>query len=170
MSCCSSGVQSKSSHSAAQVPAGLLEKPVTLSYGNRHLRAGFHITEAKASTIKSLDCGSNRHIWNETVIQLLDVEGPEEGRMPASKFNHILEKAGLRLEDAQVGQVVFEIGRPDEAMQLFTFAGVQIETDKVAIKTHPKLAVCKPASLRGLSSEGKACCGNAKSTANQCCT
>ncbi len=167
MSCCSSNIKIKASPD--QALTGQMEKPVTLSYGNRQIRAGFHITEAKASAITSLDCGSNRHNWNETIIQLLDIDGPEDGRMSASKFVHILEKAGLRLEDAQAGQIIFEIGGPDEAMQLYDFAGMQVGADHVEIKTLPRLAMCKPIAARPSATKNMGCCGKPYQPDSMCC-
>jgi Family of unknown function (DUF6428) len=166
MTCCSSknhAILDKTS------PTAQMERPVELSYGDRRLRAGFHITEAKTSSITSLDCGSNRHSWRETTIQLLDVDGPESGRMSGSKFVHILEMAGLRLDALPDGELIFEIGRTDEAMQLFDFAGVQMEGEKVVIKTRPRTALCKPAATGSISQETGACCGPPRSDKSSCC-
>jgi Family of unknown function (DUF6428) len=170
MECCSSQIEGKPSlPDAAATAASHLEKPVTLVYGDRHIRAGFHITEAKTCTIKSLDCGSNRHAWNETIIQLLDLDGPESGRMAADKFIHILGKAEVRLDEIQAGQIIFEIGRPDEAMQLFDFVGIQIGVDGVAIKTHPRLAVCKPAAVQPSSANSEGYCATPGNAGGSCC-
>jgi Family of unknown function (DUF6428) len=169
MSCCTNSTKENSTALPHLNVARKTDLPVSLDYGDRQIGAGFHITEAKICAITSLDCGSKNHSWKETVIQLLDIEGPEDERMTVGKFTHILEKAGLDLNNLDSGHVIFEIGKGDEAMQLYSFEGLQIAGENVLIKTQPRLAVCKPSLAKNSAPSSGKCCGSQMNPSNERC-
>jgi hypothetical protein len=146
----------------------LNEVRVAMHYRGRQLQAGFHITEIKHATIQSLDCAAGRDAWDEVVIQLLDVEGPEEGRMSARKFISILGRSGVDLSNANRSTVVLEVGRPDEAMQIFELVGIHEANGMAHLTTQPRQAVCKP-SLRALDLTQTSPSGSCATATSSCC-
>jgi Family of unknown function (DUF6428) len=170
MTCCASPVKITDS-AAIQIQSPLLSatlKPVRLRYGDRELRAGFHVTEVKKHNVQSIDCGARQHDWLETTVQLLDTEGPEGARMQAGKLAGIFLKAGVDPAYAETKPIVFEIARPGEALQLFDFAGIQEHDDHVAVLVNNRQAVCKP-GLVAKAETASACCGGAKTGSGACC-
>ncbi len=141
-------------------------KPVRMPYGGRELQAGFHITEVKRQRIESIDCAARLDGWTETVIQLLDIDGPPEVRMSASKFHGILAKSGVALGE---GPVIVEVGRPGEAMQLYDLVGIVEEAEWLRLDVSPRQAVCKPA-IKMLDIQSLSCCGSGQATGSACCS
>lgn len=164
MTCCSSPNQQSPKAQAElaiadlSLPQDKLALPMSIIYGEREIQSGFHITEVKRAVISAMDCGANRESWGETVIQLLDVDGPEASRMTAGKFVSILSKAGVEFSSANQQPIVFELARPGEGLQLHDFKGIREEGDRMIAVTHPREALCKPA-LKMKPSQSKSCCG-----------
>jgi len=46
-----------------------------IDYGGRTIRPGYHVTEVKAGSFGTLDCGGNPDAWRETILQVEDL-GP----------------------------------------------------------------------------------------------
>ena len=173
MTCCTSPAQTSTQNTAypiIEIVSGISpgQKPVTVHYGDRAMMAGFHITEVKHAHIRSMDCAAAVDSWDEVIIQLLDIDGPEDGRMSARKFAAIMAKAGVDIAAPGRTPIVFEIARPGEAMQLHEFAGLQEEQGIVRIATQQRQAVCKP-ELKTAKNESAACCSDGTVGASGCC-
>jgi hypothetical protein len=53
---------------------GHADKVLVLAYGDgQQVQAGYHITEVKAGSFVTLDCGGNPDAWRETVLQVEDI-------------------------------------------------------------------------------------------------
>lgn len=147
------------------------DKPLVFHYGGRMIASGYHVTEVKAARLSSLDCGANPEAWNETVIQLWDVEEEGAVHMSAGKFLGILAEVAKRVAVDGHGLLVFEAGGGGDPMRIFTVGLVTPRGDHVEVTLAPRPATCKPrergleamrptkASCRGPSSAKSACCG-----------
>jgi hypothetical protein len=164
MSCCTSQTVAPRAQTGA-FTTNYHGKPVRMTYGGRELLAGFHITEVKRMKVEAMDCGANRDGWTETVIQLLDIDGPDSSRMTADRFEKIIRQTGNSLSE---GKVIIEVGRPGEAMQLFDVIGFSEAEDHVILAVNPRQAVCKPA-FKLLNLPQNACCGTEKAAGASCC-
>ncbi len=57
---------------------GHADKVLVLAYGDgQQVQAGYHITEVKAGSFVTLDCGGNPDAWRETVLQVEDIPRPK---------------------------------------------------------------------------------------------
>ena len=55
------------------------------------INQGYHVTEVKHASIKSMDCGRRADAWEEIIIQLLDGQASSaQGFMSTSKFTSIV--------------------------------------------------------------------------------
>ncbi len=61
---------------------------------DKFVRANYHITEVKNTTIDSVDCGSGTDFWKETVVQLWESPDEKEKKefMTVKKALAILDK------------------------------------------------------------------------------
>ena len=51
------------------------------------IHGGYHLTELKAASFDTVDCGAEKNQWNETIVQLWVPEDEENGEfMTAQKF------------------------------------------------------------------------------------
>jgi Family of unknown function (DUF6428) len=53
---------------------------------------GYHLTELKAATLQTVDCGGQLNNWTETVVQLWGPPEADNGYMTAAKFLQIFDK------------------------------------------------------------------------------
>lgn len=79
---------------------GHADKALVLTYGGgRHVQAGYHVTEVKASSFVTLDCGGNPDAWRETVLQVEDIPLTKgSAPMTVAKFQSILGKVGSKVQ------------------------------------------------------------------------
>jgi hypothetical protein len=45
------------------------------------VHAGYHLTELKAASFDTVDCGAQKNRWNETIVQLWVPEEQENGEV-----------------------------------------------------------------------------------------
>ncbi|MFT3987460.1 DUF6428 family protein [Aestuariivirga sp.] len=136
------------------------ERPLLIEYAGRTIQPGYHVTEVKAGSFVTLDCGGAPDGWNETVLQVEDLPLEASGRpMTARRFKAILAKAASMLELDMASRMTFEVGRPDEAMRIFDVRSVRAEPTAVWISLAPRPAVCKPRHREALNVSLNCCSG-----------
>jgi len=151
--------------------------PLIFVYGGKAIAAGYHVTEVKAAQLSSLDCGANPESWNETIIQLWDIESDGATHMKVAKFLGILSQVERRATLDPKALLIFEAGDSANPMQVFTVGNIVAISDHVEVLLAPRPATCKPRD-RGLESalsltapaESKSCCGPKSSAKAACCS
>jgi hypothetical protein len=151
--------------------------PLVFVYGGRTISAGYHVTEVKAAQLSSLDCGANPESWNETIIQLWDVDSGGGEHMKVGKFLGILSQVERRVAIDPEALLIFEAGDSANPMQVFTTGSIAVTSNQVEVTLAPRPATCKPRD-RGLEKElataksvqPTACCSSRSSTKAACCT
>ena len=129
---------------SALAPHG--DRALVVTYADRTIRPGFHVTEVKAGSFVTLDCGGNPDTWRETVLQLEDLPADDTtpDYMAVAKFAAILAKVGEKVTLDPEARVTFELGRPGEAMRVMEPEGLAIEPGRVVLQLTPRAAICKP--------------------------
>lgn len=138
------------------------DKPLVFDYEGRDIERGYHVTEVKAGTFASLDCGANPESWRETVIQLWDIAG-EAGstHMPAGKFLAILRKVAAKVPLDGQARLTFEVSDGGSAMQLYAASAVRPDGEVVRVSLTHRPAICKPRDRFWLEQTAKASsCGS----------
>jgi len=143
------------------------ELPLSIEYADRIVRPGFHVTEVKAGSFTTLDCGGNPDAWQETVLQVEDI--PLEGdnvRMTAGKFRAILAQVDKKVRLNHDARLTIEIGRPGEAMRVFDVADISIHVDRAVLALGERAAICKP--RHRAAQAASACCSPATMASGRC--
>lgn len=154
--------------SLAQVLAALAPHdgaPLALVYedGTR-VRSGYHVTEVKAGSFVTVDCGGNPDAWNETVLQVEDLPETRDGRsMTVGKFRSILAKVGSKVPLDMEARLTLEVSRPGEPMRVHDVAGIAVEGEQAVMRLIARPAICKPrhraaAACCAPATVGSACC------------
>jgi hypothetical protein len=61
--------------------------------GNGHaVHAGYHLTELKAASLDTVDCGGQANRWQETIVQLWVPPNADDNYMTTGKFLKIFDK------------------------------------------------------------------------------
>lgn len=148
---------------------GHAEKPLVIEYADRVVQPGYHVTEVKAGSFTTLDCGGNPDAWQETVLQVEDIPSAD-GRlmMTAGKFRSILAQVDRKVRLNHDARLTIEIGRPGEAMRVFDVADVSIDADQAVLTLGVRAAICKPRH-RAQQAEAATSCCSPTTKASGCC-
>ena len=148
------------------------DKTLTIAYADRMVQPGYHVTEVKAGSFTTLDCGANADAWQETILQVEDIPG-EVGRvqMTVGKFRRILDQVDRKVRLNADARLTFEIGRPDEPMRVFDVAAVRVDGAMARLELGPRAAICKPRHRTAIAEAASAsnCCAPETTAAKSCC-
>src|SRR5437016_6255088 len=61
------------------------------------IHAGYHLTEIKAASYDTVDCGGQGNRWSETVLQLWVPEEADDDYMTAGKFIRIFDSVRAKI-------------------------------------------------------------------------
>lgn len=137
-------------------------KALVIEYAGRTIQRGYHVTEVKAGSFVTLDCGGNPDQWRETILQVEDVAAAAEAEfMPVSKFRAILDQVAARIALDPSARLTFEVGLPDTPMQVFDIDTLRVGTDRVVLCLASRPAICKPRHRADQEAALSACCGSA---------
>ena len=135
-------------------------KRLVLGYAGQLVQPGYHVTEVKAGSFVTLDCGGNPDAWRETILQVEDLpasaETPEH--MPVSRFVAILDKVAQRVPLDRDARLTFEVGAPGQPMQVFDVETLRIEAERIVIQLGARAAICKPRHRAQQEAAASACC------------
>ncbi|WP_099868063.1 DUF6428 family protein [Pararhizobium haloflavum] len=136
------------------------DKALVLAYGDgRQVQSGYHITEVKAGSFVTLDCGGNPDAWREAILQVEDIPLTQgSAPMTVAKFRSILGQVGSKIQLDLDARLTWEVSRPGEPMQIYDVAGIEFETDQAIVRLTPRPAICKPRH-RAQPEGVPACCG-----------
>ncbi len=146
------------------------DKALVIAYGGRTIRPGYHVTEVKAGSFVTLDCGGNPDAWRETILQVEDhaPEG-EQAFMGVGKFKGILEQVGKRVALDPDARLTFEVGAPAVPMQVFDVDALHVGTEQIVLQLGARPAICKPRHRAAGHAEATPCCGSSARKASSCC-
>lgn len=143
------------------------DKKLVFAYDGRDVRPSYHVTEVKTGSFRALDCGANAERWNETFIQLWDIEEESRGHMPVAKFLAIIGKVGEAVGFDADAKLTFEVSDGVKPMQIFRAERIDIgEEVRVTLSARP--SSCKPRDRWLAEQTASSCCGTAKP--QPCCS
>jgi len=161
------------------------QMPVKFLFGDSVINPGYHITEIKHATIKSVDCGKSSDIeyWDEISVQLLDgAKNSTQGHMSASKCLGIINTALQLLSAESDARLFFEYAPNNGPLVKLHIDSVKRTDDAYIIILDSEHAVCKPfqrAKAASLNSEfpsraleqplASGCCASAGTPSHRTC-
>ncbi|GHG10105.1 hypothetical protein GCM10017783_23260 [Deinococcus piscis] len=127
--------------------------------GNTLVPAGYHVTEIKAVTVDSVDCGGRKNAWQGTVVQLMDGTPAEarQGFMLTQKFLDIYDRVSGQIPVQDAAVLRFEYGNLSTPAMQYHFMGVEVQAARVVAEVQPPGVMCK---ATGVSSTQGQCCGS----------
>ncbi len=142
------------------------DKSLIIDYADRRVQPGYHVTEVKAGSFTTLDCGSNPDSWQETILQIEDIPADADRTYTtAGKFAAILAQVDRRVRLNAEARLTVEIGFPDEPMRIFDVARIAIDGNAAILELGARPAICKP--RHRAAQQAAACCS--PSTTSACC-
>jgi hypothetical protein len=123
--------------------AGHKDKSLIFNYEGRDVRPSYHVTEVKTGSFRALDCGANAEHWNETFIQLWDIEEDSRGHMAVWKFLAIIGKVGEAVGFDADAKLTFEVSDGVRPMQIYRAERIET-TGAVRVYLSARPSSCKP--------------------------
>lgn len=153
--------------------------PLVFRAGNESVAPGYHLTEVKAVSYRTMDCGALAHNWTESQFEIWvpksEKEGESRGHMPANKFLHIVDRVqkDVHLDDTSEARIFASFG--NFPASLYTIAGINAENNMLIVDLNPDLARCKSrerreaAATAGSSVGGCGCSSKIEESAEVSC-
>jgi Family of unknown function (DUF6428) len=121
------------------------------------IHGGYHLTELKAATFDTVDCGGQKNRWHETIVQLWVPEDEESDEfMTADKFLSIYDRVSGMIALDPEAEIRFEYGDENFVPSNYHVAKVTKLADTIRVELRPPQATCKARDRR---EAGAACCG-----------
>ena len=120
------------------------------------IHGGYHLTELKAASFDTVDCGAQKNQWNETIVQLWVPEEQENGEfMTAAKFLSIYDKVARLISLDVTAEIRFEYG--DENFPSSDYHVEKISENEAELRVQLRLpqTTCKARDRR---ESGTGCC------------
>ncbi|MGE3831467.1 MAG: DUF6428 family protein [Parvibaculaceae bacterium] len=138
------------------------QKKLVFSYDGKSVKPGYHVTEVKTGRFDAIDCGANPEQWEETFIQLWDIDGESASHMAAAKFSAIMRKVAQSVKIDPEGKLTFEVSDGVKPMQIYRADKLSTDAERVMIELSARPSSCKPRD-RWLDPAPRvsACCGKA---------
>ncbi|GAA5512333.1 hypothetical protein Dcar01_01047 [Deinococcus carri] len=142
-------------------------------HGERLVPPGYHVTEVKAVTVESMDCGGKANAWRETIIQLMDgsAEEAQAGFMTNRKFLAIYDRVVKHISVRDEAEVRFEYGNSVTSAMQYHVTHIEPQAERVIVHLRTPGVQCKAGDACGqptTSAEaedacapGSGCCGPA---------
>jgi uncharacterized protein DUF6428 len=121
------------------------------------IHGGYHLTELKAASFDTVDCGAQKNQWNETIMQLWVPEAEENGEMmTAAKFLSIYEKVARLISLDLAAEIRFEYGDENFPPSNYHVEKISENETELGVQLRLPQMTCKARDRRQSSA---ACCG-----------
>ena len=117
------------------------DRALVFEMDNQRIKPGYHVTEIKAVSTQSMDCGGQGDAWTETVIQLW-TPGDSGEYMRVSKFLNIYRRVASQVPVAEEGEVRLEYGEVGAPAISYFVKDVRLKGE-VVVRLEPPFVACK---------------------------
>ena len=108
------------------------------------IHSGYHLTELKAATFDTVDCGAQKNNWNETIVQLwVPASETDETFMTAGKFLSIYDKVSQMIEIDPTAEIRFEYGAKNFFPSNYHVDSITEDQESIRVAFRPPETTCK---------------------------
>ena len=126
------------------------------------VHSGYHLTELKAASFETVDCGGQTNRWQETIVQLWVPSHAANEYMTAAKFLKIFEKVRGMIPLNLNAEVRIEYGDENFFQSTYHVRSVARDQTTTRVLLEPPRASCKARDRRvGALSTTDSCCAPA---------
>jgi hypothetical protein len=122
------------------------------------IRPGYHLTEIKAASYDTVDCGGQTNRWNETIFQLWAPDDADDEYMTAEKFIGIFDRVCSLIDVDLTTEARIEYG--DDANFFPSVYSVESIASSAALRVvlAPPAPTCKARDRRREDQPSEAAC------------
>ena len=122
------------------------------------IHAGYHLTEIKAASYETVDCGGQTNRWNETILQLWVPEEAEDDYMTAGKFVRIFDSVRAKIPLNEDVDLRIEYGDDNFFPSVYNVSSAEVDEDSLRILLEPPGTSCKARDRRAAGEKVGMCC------------
>ena len=134
------------------------------------VHAGYHLTELKAVSLDTVDCGGRTNRWQETIVQLWVPSNADNNYMTAGKFLKIFDKVRGMIPLNFDAAIRVEYGDEDFFPSTYDVRSIAHAEDVTLVLLQAPGTTCKARDRRHKSARSEAehetCCS---AVAQSCC-
>ena len=136
---------------------------------NGHVvHSGYHLTELKAASFETVDCGGHLNRWLETIVQLWVPTDADDVYMTVAKFLKIFDKVRGMIPLDLDAEIHIEYGDENFFPSTYHVRSVTRDQTTTRVLLEPPQTTCKARDRRvGDLSTTRSCCA---SRAEACCS
>jgi hypothetical protein len=123
------------------------------------------LTELKAASFKTVDCGGQVNQWNETVVQLWVPPLPDDDYITTAKFLKIFDKVRGMVPINPSAEMRVEYGDDNFFPSTYHVRSITHQSDTTHVLLEPPATTCKARDRRIVASATPSCCAPSES----CC-
>jgi hypothetical protein len=143
---------------------------IFVDLAGRTVHRGYHLTELKAASFETVDCGGQLNRWEETIFQLWVPSDPDSEYMQVGKFLKIFDRVQERIRLTKNAEVRIEYGDDNFFPSMYHVQSITYDPDTTRVLLEPPATTCK-ARDRRISANNligeQSCCGP---VTESCCT
>jgi hypothetical protein len=110
----------------------------------RLVAAGYHVTEVKAVSYSTMDCGGVADRWDETLIQLWNPsDEPERDDMKVGKFLAIYDRVAEHVPVSDDSELRFEYGDGHGPAVAYHIESLESRGPLILVELRPPAVTCK---------------------------
>jgi Family of unknown function (DUF6428) len=121
------------------------------------VHSGYHLTEIKAATLNTVDCGGQTNRWQETIFQLWVPASADDEYMAAAKFVKIFDKVRGMIPLNPNTEIRIEYGDENFYPSTYHVRGVTHDHTTTRVLLEPPETTCK-ARDRRIAGVQSSCC------------
>lgn len=122
----------------------------------QRVHAGYHLTELKAASLDTVDCGGQVNQWPETIVQLWVPPDPDDEYMTAAKFLGIFDRVSGLIPLETDAEIRVEYGDENLFPSTYHVRSISRDQDSTRVLLEAPEATCKARDRRNCSES--ACC------------
>jgi hypothetical protein len=126
------------------------------------IHAGYHLTELKAASLQTVDCGGQRNHWQETIVQLWVPPEADHDYMTAAKFLQIFDKVRRMIPLDLTAEIRVEYGDENFFPSTYHVRSVTDDQHATRVLLVPPETTCNARDRRA--------CGAGDRDPQACCT
>ncbi len=112
------------------------------------VHSGYHLTELKAASLQTVDCGCQTNRWEETIAQLWVPSDPDLDYMTAGKFLKIFDKVSGMIPLNLDAEIRIEYGDENFFPSTYHIQSVAHDQDVTRVSLVPPATTCKARDCR----------------------
>ena len=114
---------------------------------------GYHLTELKAASFETVDCGGQTNSWHETIVQLWVPPSPANVCMTAAKFLKIFDKVRGMIPLNSDAEIRVEYGDENLFPSTYHVRSVTRYESVTHVLLEPPAATCKARHRRAAAKQ-----------------